>query len=417
MRLAHICPPRLLNKLLSHDDTYHLCLMDLVLNDGDYAQFYRKRSLSGRDFVILDSNAFEKPGEAAAISKLAQAAAIISADAVILPDAIGESGDQTFHRSLTSLKNWQVLPGHKSDQRFWVCPHGSDYNDYLDCAQKMASIPGVSGVCIFEETMPSYGEHRIDVARDVYGLIRRGTTIHLLGMLEDLSDLCDPWVQEHVLGCDSAKLVRWGMNNDLVEVGEIPSYPGRGSDYFSRQALSESQTFCVRANLDYWNKLVRGTMSLPDTPKLTVGGAFSQTSAPEKALPKYRADKDGDIQDSGYRFDLLPPKALAAAAHQMWAGSEKYGVHDEFAWKQQAWRRHLNHMQGHINSFLAGDRSEKHLANIVCDAMFALELYLEEHGPEEINAEHAILAEQEQAWRSVKKHQKVVAEAIEKEVR
>lgn len=409
MRLAHIIPPKLLTKVLADEDTYHLCLCDLVLSDGDYASFYRSRSMSGRDFVVLDSNAFENPGVAAAVDSLARAAAIISPDAVVLPDAIGEDGDTTFSRACAAVKHWTQLPGHKVNMRFWACPHGVDYEDYLECVRKLAAIPQVKGLCIVEETMEEYNIHRINVAKDIWRETYGRKSLHLLGMLEDLSDLKDPWIQKHVMGCDSAKLARWGFDIQLVTKDYIPTYPGRGPNYFKRDTLTDLQARAIRQNLTYWNQLVAGgsRMSEPtgELTELRIGGAFTVdhnldvpsvittsdvTNRPleweatrfretDPDVQKYVAGPYGDVQDIGVRFDLLPPEAMRVMAYEMWRGSDRYGLSDEEAWKKQSLRRFLNHALNHINDYLAGMRGEDDLAHAACDLMFALHIDIKLH--------------------------------------
>lgn len=59
-------------------------------------------------------------------------------------------------------------------------------------------------------------------------------------------------------------------------------------------------------------------------------------------------------------FHLLSPLALERIAARYAEGSKKYG---DYNWtKGFSWGQILNHTQRHINHFLAGDRSEDHLA-------------------------------------------------------
>jgi len=72
----------------------------------------------------------------------------------------------------------------------------------------------------------------------------------------------------------------------------------------------------------------------------------------------------------GIRYDLLPPIGVRRAAEGMAHGAE---VHGELNWeKGLSISECLNHASGHINAYLAGDRSDDHLGHLICNAMMAV---------------------------------------------
>ncbi len=71
-----------------------------------------------------------------------------------------------------------------------------------------------------------------------------------------------------------------------------------------------------------------------------------------------------------YRCDLIPPLATLAVCHVLHGGAAKYG---EDNWYAIPARDHINHVITHYLAWLSGDRSEDHLANAGCRALFALE--------------------------------------------
>ena len=80
-------------------------------------------------------------------------------------------------------------------------------------------------------------------------------------------------------------------------------------------------------------------------------------------------ESGGRQSNSGYRFDLIDPKALFATAKVLKEGFDKYG---EDNWRKIPTSDHLNHLLVHAYAYLAGDRQDEHLSHAVCRAIFAL---------------------------------------------
>lgn len=68
------------------------------------------------------------------------------------------------------------------------------------------------------------------------------------------------------------------------------------------------------------------------------------------------------------RFDLIPSKALERVAIVLEQGAEKYGENN---WQRIDSVDHINHAIAHLFKYLSGDRSEDHLTNTICRALFA----------------------------------------------
>lgn len=86
---------------------------------------------------------------------------------------------------------------------------------------------------------------------------------------------------------------------------------------------------------------------------------------------------DGTKQaDLPYAFHYLDPQALFAMARVMHEAAEKYGP-PEGNWRKISIEDHLNHMISHAYAYLAGDRSDDHLAHMACRAMGALQVSLQ----------------------------------------
>lgn len=84
----------------------------------------------------------------------------------------------------------------------------------------------------------------------------------------------------------------------------------------------------------------------------------------------------GGQSDIPVRFDLIDGPALFKMAEVLNEGAIKYG---EDNWRKISVRDHLNHLIMHAYAFLAGDDSDEHLSHIMCRAMFAQSVDLEDN--------------------------------------
>ncbi len=95
------------------------------------------------------------------------------------------------------------------------------------------------------------------------------------------------------------------------------------------------------------------------------------------AVPDATGDPGKITYDSGYSrsddvpaFDLLEPAFVTAMAEVMTEGERKHGREN---WKKatpQEQHVTVRHLFGHLFRWLAGDRSEPHLAKLAIAAMF-----------------------------------------------
>lgn len=85
--------------------------------------------------------------------------------------------------------------------------------------------------------------------------------------------------------------------------------------------------------------------------------------------------KGGAQSDIPARFDLIDGPALFEMAKVLDHGAKKYGENN---WRKIDVDDHLNHLIMHTYAYLAGDRTDDHLSHILCRAMFALGVALEE---------------------------------------
>jgi hypothetical protein len=75
------------------------------------------------------------------------------------------------------------------------------------------------------------------------------------------------------------------------------------------------------------------------------------------------------------RFDLIDGQAMFAMAAVLHTGAEKYGPDN---WRKIPVEDHLNHLIMHAYAYLAGDKTDDHLSHIMCRAMFAQAVEIQE---------------------------------------
>lgn len=82
----------------------------------------------------------------------------------------------------------------------------------------------------------------------------------------------------------------------------------------------------------------------------------------------------GKQSHSPYAFQLLPARAMFAAARTAKAGAEKYGeTFEKRNYVKIPPEEHVGHCLQHLYAYLASDSSDEHLAHAIVRAMFAYE--------------------------------------------
>lgn len=95
-------------------------------------------------------------------------------------------------------------------------------------------------------------------------------------------------------------------------------------------------------------------------------------------------NREGGKQSSSpYAFELLPVKAMFAAAEVAKLGAAKYGeTFGNRNYTKIPSVDHVGHCIQHLYAYLAGDTSDDHLAHAIVRALFAYETALEEETPD-----------------------------------
>lgn len=82
-----------------------------------------------------------------------------------------------------------------------------------------------------------------------------------------------------------------------------------------------------------------------------------------------------------YNFIGMDAKAMFAMAKVLQEGKEKYGNDEN--WRKIPVDEHLNHLITHAYAHKAGDTSDEHMSHIMCRALFACAVWLQEQEKQE----------------------------------
>lgn len=233
MKFAVICPIPLLRKYAVVSD-YHMALTHLVLENREYADFYKERRKRG-DYVILDNSLIEM-GSAMDMEKMLRAAEMINPNEVVLPDVFRCSGEtiEAIDRCLMSygreLRHYKTM----------AVVQGQNMEEWLQCHDILSKYPEVSCIGI-----PKVASTFNDAASGRYGICTMlnmwnwhdpNKAYHLLGVWDNPYPEIDAistynWVR----GVDTVLPVLMGtMGIAFNEVsGLLISRPQRPVDFHS----------------------------------------------------------------------------------------------------------------------------------------------------------------------------------------
>jgi hypothetical protein len=259
MKMAHVLPPEWLDPVLGdmREVDYHLILSEVFRHDTTkrYEMFYKQRIARG-DFVILDNGAYEY-GRAVDLNHLIEVANLVQPSEVVLPDDMHSTLCHLDTVTMSVEASFKLrAAGHK---RFMAVPHGHNLDNWVWCAQQLMAIPGVQCLGIAEKDAIKLraGDRAALVDILVSEVIEpeQEVSIHLLGMMEQMDDVEDPFVRSQVRGVDGSKMIVWGMHEEACWPSKVPAtYPGRPTHYLEMglNDLTPDQCVEIRHNIQAW---------------------------------------------------------------------------------------------------------------------------------------------------------------------
>lgn len=214
MKLALITAPKGFHIVDYHRLSYHLVLAQYVLEGFKYGEYYRTRHDSG-DFIMLDNGAAEEG--TLSIEKLLEAAKMVHADEIVLPDVMGDST-----ATITATMNPEVLAAIPPRRRA-VVPQGNSIDEWFTCANCFVDELEFATMCV-PKHLERFEGGRIRVLELIEKLHWNDYyNIHLLGVWGDPYrepkhlNIVAPWAR----GIDTAAPLALAQNNLTLEDGML----------------------------------------------------------------------------------------------------------------------------------------------------------------------------------------------------
>ena len=195
MKFAPVCPIHVYEYLdsLGPDtigDYFLLLAHDVLANAERYNRFFANRKCT----IIMDNSVIEL-GDACDANSLLEAAEIVNATCVAIPDVL-QDGYATVRRGMSFLNDWNRLNKTKSFELMFI-PQGNDLHDFVQCLEKLPTTFGqASWVGIPRNTTGRILPSRQHVTALVWtqavrsALLNLSTPmkLHLLGFCDNVMD-------------------------------------------------------------------------------------------------------------------------------------------------------------------------------------------------------------------------------------
>jgi hypothetical protein len=205
------------------------------------ADLYREIFKNWPAQVIMDNSVIEL-GHPVSTETMMEACEIVPSSMIVLPDVIGDPA-KTEGLSSRAAYEWSKAGLHG----FMAVPQGETMTGFINCASRLAELPGVRYWGIPRHATAKLGT-RYELTRRVYDV--RHMSIHMLGFSDDVRDdlLCTKMWPGHqvVMGIDSAVPIRLGAKGLPMTYHKDPGPRGN----FWNTELDDDQLHQVTHNLE-----------------------------------------------------------------------------------------------------------------------------------------------------------------------
>jgi hypothetical protein len=260
---APVAPIHIL-KRLPHT-SYHLLLAHDVVRQGvrgEFETFFNSSHTRRQAVVIMDNSVVELGGKPEMMDVCIEAAAIVHADVVVLPDvyidgratvaATFDAHDKWLAKIRSTKTSWGYF-----NPEFMVVPQGRDWAEWVWCAEQFAkgarSLGKVGWIGIPRNLIDSGiapTKSRLQALR-IIEMLFPTKRIHLLGFTNDMVDDLLVARQARVTGIDSAVPVR-AASKGLEMSLQMPELGPRG-DWWATAEYHD----LMADNVNYTQQLIR----------------------------------------------------------------------------------------------------------------------------------------------------------------
>ncbi len=244
-RFSPIGPVKVLRKLLEgHALGNYLLLLahDVIEHEADYV-FLMDETMSAKnrmnDFVIMDNGVVEL-GKAMPFKDVIEAADIVQADCIIMPDVIGN-----FEETRRAVE-WEMHSLKDCDYPIMKVPQGKTPKELAGCVEWLiTAFPAdVTDYWGIPRWVANNHGTRADII-DYINTVTPNAQIHLLGMSNNHRDDLRCARKYRVIGMDSANPIILGLMNNYMGINKY-HHPKRGN-YWEAEDIN----YNVLRNLNY----------------------------------------------------------------------------------------------------------------------------------------------------------------------
>lgn len=226
-RFAPVVPLSIAKELqdAGHLGNYHLLLAhDVLAHPADYENVY-----AGRGYTILMDNSLVELGYAMPIAEVLEAAKIVGAQYLVLPDKLSDM-EATIDMTLKALGEWGTIDSKKREG-MGLLPvlqgkNMRELNIMLNRFCMNFTTGGITGMCV-----PRVIADTIGTRSEIIALTSRYYNIHMLGFSENFLDDIACARMPGVVGIDSAVPVRAGLRGLPLSL-DMPVDPGKRECYW-----------------------------------------------------------------------------------------------------------------------------------------------------------------------------------------
>lgn len=215
---------------------YHLLLAhDVVKQPKEYQNVYCQPD-DVENFIIMDNSVVEL-GQAVDIEMILEAAQIVNAELLVLPD-VYLKGPETV---IATVEAYEKLQGRWHND-YMVLPQGRDYPEWLACADEFCAFAPHQFACIGipRNVREHLGVSRIEALSHVrqfdhkyHGVRANKRYYHLFGFSHDLMDdiaSASYGRGKNLMGIDSNVPIRQGTLGQRININQTD--PGKRGDWW-----------------------------------------------------------------------------------------------------------------------------------------------------------------------------------------
>jgi len=249
MKIALECPTSLLGDIQPLAD-FDWILAHLVLQDEEYADFYRK----SKRLKVLD-NSVNELLEPCNFADLERAADVVRPDLVVSPDYLGEEEltIEALDASLDIFGKNSILP----------VVQGSSLPSVERCFKEILSrgLPRVAVpydiCCSREESPEAMAASRLRVVNRLWELAPSSFQVHLLGF-NTVEELRKQSIGKFVNSIDTGVPIMMGHSGHLLDRDKLPDKKTPTYEKMANLDYGSVELACSYYNIAYLRKIVNG---------------------------------------------------------------------------------------------------------------------------------------------------------------